>query len=309
MIRAAPVQTFVEAPGPLGPLKGTMLTPASGSAPIGLIIPGSGPTDRDGNGSVGLRGQPYRFLADGLVANGIATIRIDKRGMYGSQAAVADANATSISDYVADIAAWIAQIQVLRGASPVWLLGHSEGALIALVAAQREPNIRGLVLIAAPGRPLGAIIREQLAAHPQLQVDAEPIIAALENGERVDGAAIKPDLLGLFRPQVQGFMIEAMAHDPATLIAALDMPVLILQGERDIQVNAKDANRLKTAAPNAEIVFVPCANHILKSVMSDDRQANLATYADPSLPLADGVVATITDFMNRHGVPSLDPAP
>jgi hypothetical protein len=98
-----PIETALEAPGPLGPLQGTMLAPASGAAPMMLVIPGSGPTDRNGNNPLGVRASTYRLLAEGLAAQGIGTVRIDKRGMFGSRAAVADANAVTIDDYVSDV--------------------------------------------------------------------------------------------------------------------------------------------------------------------------------------------------------------
>ena len=93
---AAPVETAVEAPGPNGPLKGTMLAPAGKPQATILIVPGSGPTDRDGNGPLGLKAAPYKLLAEGLAGRGIATVRIDKRGMFGSAGAIPDANAVTI---------------------------------------------------------------------------------------------------------------------------------------------------------------------------------------------------------------------
>src|ERR1700733_206639 len=102
----APVETAIEAPGPAGPLKGTLLAPQPGSGSVILIIPGSGPTDRDGNSPAGVLAATYRLLAEGLAAHGIATVRIDKRGMFGSAAATADANAVTINDYVSDVQAW-----------------------------------------------------------------------------------------------------------------------------------------------------------------------------------------------------------
>ncbi len=149
------------APGPLGELKGT-LTRADPAAPVVLIIPGSGPTDRDGNSPLGISAAPYRLLADGLAANGVSSVRIDKRGLFGSSEAVPDANAVTIGDYVDDTHAWIRAIRKSTEADCVWVLGHSEGGLVALAAAQQEQLICGIILVAAPGRLLGDVIKEQL---------------------------------------------------------------------------------------------------------------------------------------------------
>jgi pimeloyl-ACP methyl ester carboxylesterase len=297
---SAPVRTYVEAPGPLGPLKGTMLSPGSGRIAMMLIIPGSGPTDRDGNNPLGVKGATYRLLAEGLAERGIGTVRIDKRGMFASAAAVADANAVTIDDYVADVDAWIGVIRKETGVSCVWLLGHSEGGLVALAAAQKLPDICGLVLLSAAGRLLGEVLRTQLRANPAnapILPQAMAAIESLEAGKRVDVTGMHPALMPLFAPRVQGFLINMFSYDPAKLIAAVTKPVLILQGRRDIQIGVADAERLKDAAPKAELVLLPDANHVLKSVASDDRRANEATYADPLLPLAPGVVEAIGKFV------------
>jgi uncharacterized protein len=296
----APVQTSVQAPGPLGPLKGTMLVPAGSNAPMMLMIPGSGPIDRDGNSPLGVKASTYRLLAEGLAARDIGTVRIDKRGMFGSSAAVADGNAVTIDDYVADVQAWIAVIRKQTGVSCVWLLGHSEGGLIALAAAQKLTDICGLVLVSAAGRPLGEVIRAQLRANPANApvLDwAMTAIDSLEAGKRVDVTGMHPALMPLFAPQVQGFLINAFSYDPTKLIAAVSKPVLIVQGKRDIQVGVADAERLKLAAPRAELVLLADTNHVLKAVASDDKRANIATYADPTLPLAPGVIDAIAGFV------------
>jgi uncharacterized protein len=200
-----PIETALEAPGPLGPLQGTMLAPASGAAPVMLIIPGSGPTDRNGNNPLGVRASTYRLLAEGLAAQGIGTVRIDKRGMFGSRAAVADANAVTIDDYVSDVEAWTGSIRKQTGAACVWLIGHSEGGLVALAAAQKATDICGLVLVSTAGRPLGEVLRQQLRANranaPILD-QAMAAIDTLEAGRRVDVSAMNPALMPLFAPQV-----------------------------------------------------------------------------------------------------------
>ena len=185
-----PVQTYVQAPGPLGPLKGTMLSPASGRLAMMLIIPGSGPTDRDGNNPLGVRGGTYRLLAEGLAERGIGSVRIDKRGMFASSAAVADANAVTIDDYVADVGAWIGVIRKETGVSCVWLLGHSEGGLVVLAAAQKLPDICGLVLVSTAGRPLGEVLRTQLRANPANAPILAQAMAAIDRSKPASASTL-----------------------------------------------------------------------------------------------------------------------
>lgn len=293
----------IEARGPLGPLKGTLLAPAKAGAPVVLIVPGSGPTDRDGNNPMGVNAATYRLLAQDLAARGIATVRIDKRGMFGSAKAVADANAVTIPDYVADVFSWVGAIRRSTGVPCVWVLGHSEGGLVALAAAQGGSEVQGicgLLLVATPGRPLGQVLRDQLRANPANAPILEQALAAitkLEGGGRVDPASLHPALQPLFNEAVQGFLISAFAQDPARLIAATQKPVLLLQGERDLQVGVQDARLLAKANPAAQLVLLPDTNHVLKAVVTDDPAANMATYANPGQPLAPGVVDAIVRFV------------
>ena len=97
-------------PGPQGDLAGTLVDAGKG-APVVLIIPGSGPTDRDGNNPMGVAAAPYRLLAEGLAAKGVSTFRADKRGMFGSKSAIRDPNAVTIADYAGDVRAWTAALR------------------------------------------------------------------------------------------------------------------------------------------------------------------------------------------------------
>lgn len=303
VVYASAIETFLSAPGPSGPLKGTMLAPSEGRGPAVLIIPGSGPTDRDGNSPLGIKASSYRELAEGLVARGVTTVRIDKRGMFASSAAISDANAVTIPDYVADVRSWVTVIRQRTHAPCVWLLGHSEGGLVALVAAQTVPDLCGLILVSTSGRRMGELLRDQLKSNPAnapLLDQALPAIDALEAGKRVDTAAMNPALTPLFAPQVQGFLISAFAYDPSKMLAGYAKPVLIIQGQRDIQISVKDADILKHADPLATLVLLPNVNHVLKQVTSDDVGANAATYADPSLPIAPGVVDAIGEFLRSR---------
>lgn len=203
----SPAQTSgeIEAIGPNGPLRGTIVLPAN-NGPIILMIPGSGPTDRDGNSPLGVNAATYRLLAEGLAQQAIGSVRIDKRGMFGSQGAVPDADAVTIADYVRDTDAWVNAIRARTGAKCVWLLGHSEGGLVALAAAATVDHLCGLILVATPGRPLGEVLKEQLRANPAnsaLLDAADHAIDELSAGRRVDVAKLAPALAPLFKPAVQ----------------------------------------------------------------------------------------------------------
>ena len=296
---ANPTPVEIAAPGPHGALAGTLIDPGRG-APAVLMIPGSGPTDRDGNSPLGITAAPYRLLAEALSARGVATVRIDKRGMFGSKNAIPDANAVTIGDYAADVHAWIGAIRRQTGRSCVWVLGHSEGGLVALAAAQQPAGICGIILVSAPGRPLGEVMRSQFRANPANAPILDPAlktIDALEAGQRVDPATLPPPLARLFAAPVQGFLIDIFARKPATLAASLKVPVLVMQGDRDMQVGVDDARLLAAAAPGATLAVLPGVNHVLKAVASDDREANVVTYRDSSLPIAPDVVDAVARFV------------
>jgi pimeloyl-ACP methyl ester carboxylesterase len=300
---ADPVETEIEAPGPDGPLQGLMVSPGAEGAPVLLIVPGSGPTNRDGNSLHGLDTDTYKLLAQGLAVRGIASVRIDKRGMFSSHAAIPNANNVTIADYASDVHAWAKIIRDKTGAKCIWVLGHSEGGLVAMVAAKdNPPDICGLVLVAAPGRKFGELIKEQMRSNPAnapFLDEALRDIDTLEAGKRVEVSIenTKPEIFSIFQPAVQGFLIDLLSYDPPQALAQYKGKVLILQGERDIQVSVDDAQRLQAADPTAKLTLLPDVNHVLKAVGSDDRMANLKTYFDPKLPLAPGVVDAIADFV------------
>lgn len=294
----------IETPGPLGPLRGTLLVPPGRPQyPVILMLPGSGPTDRDGDNGGVVKGAVYRQLAEGLAVRGIATVRIDKRGLFGSTGAVADPNAVTIGDYADDTAQWVKTIRRQTGAKCIWLMGHSEGGLIALKAAQVPPKqsgICGVVLVSAPGRRLSDVIREQLKANPANAPVLPQAMAALESldaGKAVDVSGIHPGLRAMFNPGVQPYLIDLFSYDPAVLAGRYAGPMLIVQGARDIQVSTADARRLSAAQPKAVLAIIPAVNHVFKTVASDDRAANIATYGNAALPIDERVTGAIADFV------------
>lgn len=306
-----PIEEELTAAGPIGPLTGTLTLPTEraplpADVPVFLVVPGSGPTDRDGNSPLGITAAPYRLLARALAERGYPSVRIDKRGMFGSAGAVSDPNDVTIASYGDDLIAWTAAIRerlpAKDGTRCVIPIGHSEGGLVALAAIARMPDACGLILIASIGRPLNEVIDEQLRANPAnapFLEEAEAALATLKRGERVDTGTMSPALRPLFGANVQGFLIDAMSYDPTDLAALVERPMLVVQGTRDLQVSVTDARMLANAAPNATLALLPDINHVLKTVASDDASANLATYGNSDIPISSEVVDAVADFTAR----------
>jgi len=291
--------TDVALPVPPSPLHGTLLTPAGQTTAVAVIIPGSGPTDRDGNNPLGVSAGTYRLLAEGLAAEGIATLRIDKRGIGASAFALTSEADLRFDAYAADARAWAAEAATRAGQPCAWLIGHSEGSLVALEAVQTpDDRICGVISLSGAGRPAATVLREQMAGMPEpLKTQAFSALSELEAGRTVPDAP--PQLAALFRPSVQPYLISWLPLDPAKLAAAYRGPLFIGQGTTDLQVKMTDAEALSAARPDATLVPFEGVNHVLK-VAPADPAGNAATYRDPSLPLAPGVVDAVAAFIKAH---------
>jgi Alpha/beta hydrolase family len=216
--------------------------------------------------------------------------------------------------YVDDAAGWVSQLSRDTRFMKTALIGHSEGALVGLLAARRAPTA-AYVSIAGPGERASLLMLLQLAGHlpPDLSAAAEKPLEALEAGAIMP--EVPPPLAALFRPSVQPYLISWFKVSPADEIAALKAPCLLLQGTTDLQVQVTDAQALKTAQPDCQLSLVPSMNHVLKTVPADQARL-LAAYTDPTLPVAPEPVRTITSFLqlrtDPHGralpPPSLVPA-
>ncbi|MCM8558176.1 alpha/beta hydrolase [Sphingomicrobium sediminis] len=290
----------VEISGPEGPVRGTLTQPVAG-APSILLIAGSGPTDRDGNSPMGVTGSAYKQLANGLADEGVATLRFDKRGMFGSSEAVPNANAVTFDDYVEDVRGWVGLLGE-RGSACTWLAGHSEGSTVALLAAQESENLCGLILIAGGGRPILDLMVDQFRPQlpPEMLTQVEAAFASLKAGQEVDIADVPAPLRSLFGPDLQRFMMSGYTLDPVELLAGIDLPILIIQPAEDIQVPVAEGEMLAAAVPEATYLLLDGVNHTLKPVPAGDRAANLASYSDPDLAIDPRVVAAIADFVKAE---------
>ncbi|GAB3930611.1 alpha/beta fold hydrolase [Mucilaginibacter myungsuensis] len=280
-----------------GNISGTLGMPKTiqGKVPVVLIIAGSGPTDRNGNNPAGVSANSYKMLASALAKNGIASLRYDKR-MIGQSVSATKEKDMRFEDYSDDAREIIKTLTSDARFSKVIVLGHSEGSLLGMIAVQEQP-VKAFISIAGAGDRIDKTLIDQLKGQSQLVRDgAKTIIDSLLKGKTVD--KIDPQLYSLFRPSVQPYMISWMAHDPIREIKKLKMPVLIVQGTTDIQVGTADAEKLKKAKSDAQLLIIAGMNHVLKDAPAK-RGANFATYANPDLPIKPELVNGIVTFINK----------
>lgn len=275
---------FTEKEWQMGPLGG-MLTvphqPISADTAV-LLIAGSGPTDRDGNQAM-MQNNSLRFIAEGWSNAGFTVFRFDKRGVGSSAAAEVKETDIRFQDFVSDAVAWGNKLRT-EGYTHLVIAGHSEGALVAIRAAQQLEGVIGVISLSGAGRPASAVIRSQLLKQPkEVQDLAFPVLDSLVQGKQV--SEVSPWLWSLFRPSVQPYLISWFALDPAVEAAHLEVPILVTQGDQDLQVVMEDAELLAQANRVAVLAPITGMNHVLKQVSEGDVQDNWRSYTDPSRPI------------------------
>ena len=263
--------------------------------PVALLIAGSGPTDRDGNPPQ-IKPATLKKLSDALVARGIATLRYDKRGAGGWKKEFGRPEDFRFKDFVDDATALVAHLRDSGKFSRVVVIGHSEGGLVAILAAQRTAVDR-LVLLATASRRQGDLLKEQLARQmrPATRAPVTEFIDAMMEGRIVDPVppGVPPQLA--FTPAVQPGYASALVADPLPPLKSLGLPILIAAGGRDRQVPRQDFDALAAAAPSAETLWLPDMNHVLNDVR--DEADDLAAYNQPERALNAKLIEAIAAFV------------
>ena len=282
-----------------GKINGKIIVPDAQTYPLVLLIAGSGPTDMDGNsGLAGMKNNSLKYLAEELARKGIASLRFDKRGIASSAAAGKDEYSMRFDDGIQDVRAWVDLLSRDRRLNGIYIAGHSEGALVGMIAAQNNPKVKGYISLAGAGRPLSDLLEEQMSGQPEvIRKMVVSINDSLKAGVLVPNVPL--GLQALFRSSVQPYLISCYKYNPQEEIKKLTLPVLLLQGKTDIQVTVKDAELLKQALPSAEIHLIDNMNHVLKDCATLDRQKQMAIYTDPDLPVNENLLLFIEKFVKK----------
>jgi pimeloyl-ACP methyl ester carboxylesterase len=200
--------------------------------------------------------------------------------------------------FIKDAEGWISMLKADKRFSKVEVLGHSEGSLIGMLAAEKYP-IGGLISISGPGKPADLILQQQLKTQlpPSLLMESIRILTSLKAGKTVND--VDPNLMAMYRPSIQPYMISWIKYDPAKEIKKLKTPVLIIQGTTDLQVTVDDAKLLAAARPDAKLLIVEKMNHVMKEADANVTN-NMATYKNPTLPLKTGLLDDIVNFIKAQ---------
>jgi len=275
-------------------LHGTFLEPEhpAGTKLISvLLLPGSGPTDRDGNQPPALITDLLKQIASALADKGIASYRFDKRAAH-SNAAIWPKDTDKFDDFFAfehfrDDA--ISAFNAMKGQPSVdparcGMLGHSEGGLITITVAAKlgKDQLPAIALLGTAGRSLDLVILDQISGLLHRQTTDDSVIKtymdALQKGiDYVKANGKRPTdmpagLQGLFTPGTGKILQSYFTIDPAKTIHGYTGDVLLMQGEMDSQISVtKDFPLLKTALSSRSTgslttFTVPNASHNLKPV-------------------------------------------
>jgi pimeloyl-ACP methyl ester carboxylesterase len=312
-------------------IPGTMVHPESGRGAGLLLLAGSGPTDRDWNSPLlpGKNGSA-RLLAEAMAVRGVTVLRFDK-AFSGNNPGLPIADLT-LDTYRDEASAALDLLSTRAEVDParVFVAGHSEGGIHASrLAESRADQLRGVILISAPGRSLREILEVQLEHNvlvsagmtpDQLEAEMARIKTALRSfvaGQDVDPKSVSSHpqvaavMSALMSPQVARIGRALASFEPAQAAARIAAPVLVLQGAKDVQVDpVEDAERLcaarRSAGKAVDYYLSPLADHVLKTESRplEEIRANppllQTVYNAPDRTLAEDLVEVLARWVRDH---------
>jgi len=271
---------------------GTLLMPTSKEKPVlAIIIAGSGPTDRNGNQNF-LKNNALKKLAEALSSHGIATFRYDKRIVKQIKNGNVDKN-IMFDDFVTDAISVIEYFKKTNAYSKIYVIGHSQGSLVGMLAAKDRVN--GFISLSGAGQSIDKVIIDQVQkTAPMYTPDTKRVFDIMRQGKTTPD--YPPALSSIFNIEIQPFMMNWMQYNPQDVIKSLDMPILIINGTKDLQVSVEEANLLKAASQHANLKIVDKMNHVLFIIEGDDLE-NAKSYNESARSLSQDVITAILDFI------------
>ena len=273
-------------------INGTLVTSTtSEQVPLVIMLPGSGPTDRNGNQSF-LKNDGLKKLALALAEDSIATYRFDKRILHAQRLGIKEKE-MRFDDFITDAVNALDHFKENSAFSKIVVLGHSQGSLVGMIAARDKAD--AFISIAGLAQPVDSMLTRQIANQiPGLKENVQTAFQEM----RTTGSttSYNPVLESIFRPAVQPFLLSWIKYDPKLEISKLNIPVLIINGSNDLQVDPAEAEALKDALSGAQLVILEDMNHILRKIEGDDLENN-KSYNEAQRPLHPELAGVISEFI------------
>lgn len=236
---------------------------------------------------------------------GIASLRYDKQGIGGSRyrdpELYKQEDRLRLADYIADAEALTDYLKE-RGFRKIILAGHSEGSLVALVAATESPDVAAVISLAGAGYPIDEILQFHHPRTDLLQSRTHPqrTIHPLPAQTRKTTEDIPAILQGIFRPSVQPYLISWMQYDPREVIRQVKQPVLIVNGDNDIQISADNAEGSGPSPARRRQSHHRRDDPPAETERSDrSSTAKTTIYMDAAAPVSEKLVTVMADFIRR----------
>lgn len=263
--------------------------------PLVILTQGSGPTNRNGNQGI-LNSNHSKLLCTALNQKGYHSFSYDKRSIYYVKQQLAT-HQLLFQDFVNDLVTTITYFKD-KGYSNIHLIGHSQGSLVSLMAAQQTP-VNSVISIAGPSRSIDKVMTDQVTAqYPALE---QAMLDSFEELKATDTIQkVNPFLMNLFAPQNQKFIKSWAIITPTEVVTSLDdLPLLFINGTNDLQVKEEAAKELHKTAQNSKLVIIEHMNHVFREV-EGDRTENLAAYNQPKKPISKELVKAVANFISQE---------
>lgn len=274
-------------------LPGT-LTFAADKQPLIIWIHGSGNVDRNGNqAGANVNANYIKQFRDAVNTEGIAFFSYDKRTANPKNMKFMQKDGVLFSDFILDVKEVVNHFKNDIRFSKIILAGHSQGSLVAMNALD---YVDKYISIAGPGESIDQVMTTQISKqNPILGVSVKKHFEELAETGTIK--EVNPMLQSIFSEQNQPFFKSWMEDNPADVIKTIEIPILILNGDKDLQVMVDDAKTLHNANPKSELVIIKNMNHVLKDIQKDED--NLASYFSADYPLSKELIQTITKFIHK----------
>ncbi|WP_158838090.1 alpha/beta hydrolase family protein [Polaribacter sp. L3A8] len=271
-------------------LPGT-LTYTKTKVPLIIWVHGSGNVDRNGNQFPSIKANYIKQFRDAVNKEDIAFFSYDKRTAIKNNTAFL--KGTKIVDFSLDVEKVISHFKNDKRFSKIILIGHSQGSLIAMMASK---HIDKYISIAGAGETIDKTIIKQISKNnANLGIAAKKQFDTLRVKGKIE--VVNPFLMSVFAKQNQDFLYSWMQINPLEEIKKLTMPTLILNGDKDLQVQIEDAEALQAASLNSKLVIIKNMNHVLKDIKKEED--NLKSYYSSEYPISEQLIKTIVLFIKK----------